>query len=119
MLTQRSKEVRQILHGDLQKFHQSSDMGASYYSFDERAVTIKHRLRKDKAAVVSFGMWVDGSCVWFQTTALPSKSKCKEISKIFTDWLEQGTLKAPVLPDYPGYEDSDKKTLKCNFGKNF
>lgn len=122
----RWRESDAQLQAPLREYLKSCDMGASRYeAFDKsRAVSIKHRLRKDKQAVVSLGCWEQGpwdeekdfhSYVrnkFFVTTAMPSVKTCKELSAAFLAFLETGDLSTLnfELSTYPGYEAFDQDT---------
>ena len=99
------------LQTPLKPYHVSTDMGASRYEYGDRSVTIKHRPRKDEAAVVSLGCWVKTEPMvakrWLKTVAMPeSVEQAARIGQALLGYLQAGTIPEDLgLETYPGYEN--------------
>lgn len=109
------------LHLMLLKYFVSADMGAARYKCSNRLVTVKHRLRKDNAKVVSLGCWLESEiegevekdlkALWFVTTEVLTEINQIPLGDALSDFLANGCRPTTNLTTYPGYEEFDKKAL--------
>ena len=116
LFTDEWREADRQLVEPLRPYHQLSDMGASMYQHQDRKVGIKHRMRKDKVAVVTLTCWRetgDGpndypDVVWSRTTAIPTNEQASLVGTQLLAYLIDEQKPIVELVTYPGYEDLEE-----------
>lgn len=110
---------RTLLHSLLRPHLVSENLSLLVHRSNGRVVTIKHRFRRDRQAVVSLGCWRqndDGlfEPVVFTTTLLPTNTKdCRYLGRMLCWWLENGgDISLAKYPAARGCEEFDSNVLR-------
>jgi len=110
-------ECGRALVAELMPYANHLDMGGSAFALDSRRVTVKFRMRKDRAQVVTLACWnnkleSDDSpreLYWCKTIAVPSLAECQELSRQLVEWLKTGNRFSFNYSTFSGYEDINQE----------
>lgn len=111
------REQIAIIADMLRPYIKNASMGSARYVNENRCVSVKHRMRKDKEAVDTFGCWFESEPlpteIWIVTTATPTDETAKQLGQQLLAYLEEDIIPTIKLPTYPGYEDISKDGISA------